>query len=171
MMLSNHYPLAFASEMNWLIAALVFLMGVTIRHYFNSRHAGTGNPTWTWLVTVLIMIVIAWLSNAPRFHDGAGDEKAMLPGAVKFAQAEGFEDVHDIVMGRCSMCHAAEPFYEGVHWAPKGLVLDNASDIAAHAAAIYLFAGRTDAMPPANVSFMEPDERAKIVAWYRAAIN
>jgi uncharacterized membrane protein len=33
LMLSNHYPLAFASEWNWLIAALVFLMGVTIRHF------------------------------------------------------------------------------------------------------------------------------------------
>ena len=34
-MLSNHYPLAFATAFNWIIAALVFLMGVTIRHWFN----------------------------------------------------------------------------------------------------------------------------------------
>ncbi len=39
LMLSNHYPLAFASKYNWLIAALVFLMGVTIRHFFNTMHA------------------------------------------------------------------------------------------------------------------------------------
>jgi uncharacterized membrane protein len=39
LMLSNHYPLAFASEWNWLIAALVFLMGVTIRHFFNTMHS------------------------------------------------------------------------------------------------------------------------------------
>ena len=31
LMLSNHYPLAFATQWNWIIAALVFLMGVTIR--------------------------------------------------------------------------------------------------------------------------------------------
>src|SRR5690606_35000143 len=42
LMLSNHYPLAFASEYNWVIASLVFLMGVLIRHYFNTRHAGKG---------------------------------------------------------------------------------------------------------------------------------
>ena len=36
LMLSNHYPLAFASEYNWLIASLIFLMGVTIRHYFKN---------------------------------------------------------------------------------------------------------------------------------------
>jgi uncharacterized membrane protein len=44
LMLSNHYPLAFATQYNWIIAALVFLMGVAIRHYFNTRHARTGNP-------------------------------------------------------------------------------------------------------------------------------
>jgi uncharacterized membrane protein len=35
-MLSNHYPLAFATDWNWMIAGLVFLMGVTIRHFFNT---------------------------------------------------------------------------------------------------------------------------------------
>ena len=33
LMLSNHYPLVFATEYNWVIASLVFLMGVTIRHW------------------------------------------------------------------------------------------------------------------------------------------
>ena len=32
LMLSVHYPLAFATEFNWAIASLVFLMGVTIRN-------------------------------------------------------------------------------------------------------------------------------------------
>jgi uncharacterized membrane protein len=44
LMLSNHYPLAFATEFNWIIARLVFLMGVTIRHYFNTMHARQGQP-------------------------------------------------------------------------------------------------------------------------------
>ena len=45
LMLSNHYPLAFATEWNWLIASLVFLMGVTIRHYFNTMHADKDSRT------------------------------------------------------------------------------------------------------------------------------
>ncbi|MYH58769.1 MAG: urate hydroxylase PuuD, partial [Boseongicola sp. SB0675_bin_26] len=36
LMLSIHYPLAFATEYSWIIASLVFLTGVTIRHYFNT---------------------------------------------------------------------------------------------------------------------------------------
>ena len=50
-MLSNHYPLAHSSAYSWVIAALVFLLGVSIRHYFNSRHARQGNPVWTWAIT------------------------------------------------------------------------------------------------------------------------
>ncbi|TAG23421.1 MAG: cysteine desulfurase, partial [Rhodobacterales bacterium] len=53
LMLSNHYPLVFATEWNWLIASLVFLMGVTIRHWFNTRHARKGSPWWTWGLTAV----------------------------------------------------------------------------------------------------------------------
>ncbi|KIN76427.1 urate hydroxylase PuuD [Sulfitobacter mediterraneus] len=167
MMLSNHYPLAFASEMNWLIAALVFLMGVTIRHYFNTVHMRAGNPIWTWLVTALIFVVIMWLSTAPMFQ---AEEREEAHGpALRFAQAEGFTDVQDIVMGRCSMCHAAEPAWEGMHWPPKGVRLETEHQIAMAAKEIYLQAGLTHAMPPANLSYMQQDERAQIIAWYTAA--
>lgn len=167
MMLSNHYPLAFASHYNWVIAALVFLMGVTIRHYFNSTHARKGTPYWTWAVTALLFVLIMWLSTAPIFQTDT-QEEAQGP-AIRFAQAEGFDEVHDIVLGRCSMCHAAEPFYEGILWAPKGVRLDTEHQIASHAREIYLQAGLTHAMPPANVSYIDDAERDKIVAWYKAA--
>ncbi|SEQ75215.1 urate hydroxylase PuuD [Thalassovita taeanensis] len=168
MMLSNHYPLAFASEMNWLIASLIFLMGVTIRHYFNTRHARKGNPIWTWAATALLFVLVMWLSTAPMFRT---DEPEEARGAeLRFAQAEGFAEVHDIVLGRCSMCHAAEPGWEGMHWPPKGVRLETEAQIARHARQIYLQAGLTHAMPPANLSFIEPAERAQIVAWYRAAM-
>ncbi|MEM1372577.1 MAG: urate hydroxylase PuuD, partial [Pseudomonadota bacterium] len=104
LMLSNHYPLSFASEYNWIIASLVFLMGVTIRHWFNTHHARQGNPHWTWAVTALIFIAIVWLSVAPSPTREAQK-------IAHFAQAEGFEEVHDIILGRCSMCHAAEPVW------------------------------------------------------------
>ena len=95
MMLSNHYPLAFATQYNWIIASLVFLMGVTIRHWFNSRHARTGNPHWTWLATALLFLLIAWLSTAgPRSPDPSSQSAVPLPAAAqKYAAAAGFDDV------------------------------------------------------------------------------
>ena len=168
LMLSNHYPLIFATEYNWVIASLVFLMGVTIRHYFNSRHAGTGNPTWTWAVTAILFVICAWLSTAPMRTAAA---EARLDGAaLTYASAEGFDEVTDIVLGRCSMCHAAEPSWDGMLWPPKGVVLETPAQIAHEARRIYLQAGLTHAMPPANLSYIEPQERAKIVDWYRGAV-
>ncbi|WP_299956459.1 urate hydroxylase PuuD [uncultured Roseobacter sp.] len=167
LMLSNHYPLAFATEFTWLIASLVFLMGVTIRHYFNSLHARTGNPHWTWAVTALIFILITWLSTAAMFR--VEEPETAQGSALKFVQADGFSDVRDIVLGRCSMCHAAEPVWEGLHWAPKAVRLETEYQIARQAREIYLQAGMSHAMPPANLSYMEEEERALIVAWYRAA--
>lgn len=166
LMLSNHYPLAFASQWNWLIAALVFLMGVTIRHYFNSVHAGKGNPTWTWLATALLFLLIMFLSLVPATDDSS--EKASGP-ALRYAQAEGFEEVTYIVMGRCSMCHAAEPAWDGLHWAPRGVKLETPGQIARQAREIYLQAGVSHGMPQANLSWMEEDERAKIRAWFEGA--
>lgn len=167
LMLSNHYPLAFASEYNWLIAGLVFLMGVSIRHYFNTEHAGGEPPLWTWAVTAVLFMGAVWLSVIGTPETEA--EAQLSPGAVRFAQADGFEDVHNIVLGRCSMCHAREPNWEGLYWPPKGVVLETEADVATQAKTIYLQAGLSHAMPPANLSYMEPQERAAIVAWYRDA--
>lgn len=171
LMLSNHYPLAFATEYNWIIAALVFLMGVTIRHFFNTMHARNGAPYWTWAVTAILFVMIMWLSTAPVAHTPLEEEeaRAFTPAEQVFASAEGFEDVTDIVLGRCSMCHAREPGYDGIHRAPKNILLETPTEVAALAREIYLQSGVSAAMPPANVSWMEPEERQAIISWYRSA--
>jgi uncharacterized membrane protein len=171
LMLSNHYPLAFASDYNWLIAGLVFLMGVSIRHFFNSHHAHKGQPWWTWPITVALFLAAVWLSTQGQEYQSYEEAEArpLTPYEQRFAAAEGFEDVTDIVMGRCSMCHAREPGWEGIGTAPKGVLLETPSDIAAHARLIFVQAGLTDAMPPANLTWMEPGERRAIIDWYRAA--
>jgi uncharacterized membrane protein len=74
--------------------------------------------------------------------------------------------VRDIVLGRCSMCHAAAPNWPGLHWPPKGVMLETDAQIAAHARDIALQAGYSHAMPPANLTYMEASERAALVDWY-----
>ncbi|WP_424942732.1 urate hydroxylase PuuD [Aliiroseovarius crassostreae] len=171
LMLSNHYPMAFASSANWVIAALVFLMGVTIRHYFNTVHARKGRPNWTWVATAILFGAIVFLSASPMFRVSYTEEEArpLSPSQTRFVEAEGFENVHEILLGRCTMCHAEEVYWEGIASAPKDVRLDTPEEIARQAKAVYLQAGVTNAMPPANISFMEPAERAAIVAWYKSA--
>ncbi|CCV09858.1 urate hydroxylase PuuD [Mesorhizobium sp. STM 4661] len=166
LMLSNHYPLAFGTEFNWVIASLVFIIGVLIRHYFNSVHTRKGNPTWTWLAAAILFVIIIWLSTAPKVL--TGEAKASSAAEVYIASAD-FPAVRDIVLGRCSMCHAQEPVYEGIYQAPKGVVLDTDAAIAKHAREIYLQAGRSHAMPPANVTHITDKERALLVNWFEGA--
>ncbi|MGC9419321.1 MAG: urate hydroxylase PuuD [Rhodovulum sp.] len=168
LMLSNHYPLAFATEYNWIIASLTFLMGVTIRHYFNTMHARQGRPSWTWGATAAVFLAIMALSAAPMMKGDAPVEEAALPAHLAPAvAAPGFDDVREIVATRCAMCHAAEPLWPGLATAPKGVHLETDGQIAAQAKRIYLQAGVTHAMPPGNIMMIEEAERARIVAWYR----
>jgi uncharacterized membrane protein len=164
LMLSHHYPLAFATEWSWAIAALVFLMGVTIRHYFNTMHATGRRPHWTWAATASLFVAIMWLSTGP------GIEAEAAPGRaeIRAAEAEGFAEVVNVVQGRCAMCHAAEPVWPGLHWAPLGVRLDGPDHVARHARGIYLQSGVSHAMPPGNRTWMEPEERALIREWYEA---
>ncbi len=171
LMLSNHYPLAFATAYSWIIASLIFLTGVTIRHYFNTMHKTGKGPHWTWAVTVLLMIVIAWLSTA-NMWDTYDEAEARAPTAYEetLMAADGFDDAHNIIMGRCSMCHAREPSWsDTLLWAPKGVLLDTPADIARNAREIYIQSGVTHAMPPANVTYMTDEDRATVARWYRNA--
>jgi uncharacterized membrane protein len=158
LMLSNHYPLFYATRFNWLIVAIVLAIGPVIRHFFNSRHEGKGSPWWTWGVAAAGMAAVAWLSAAgPRTVTiGA------LPPTPKFA------DVSAIVMSRCAMCHAAEPVWAGLAAPPKGVLLDTDEHIRLHAPLIAAAAVRSDAMPPGNITEMTPDERLTLASWLAA---
>jgi uncharacterized membrane protein len=170
LMLSNHSPLAFGTQYSWLIAALVFLMGVSIRHFFNSQHARKGEPWWTWGVTAALFAVIIWLSTNPKILD-TNAQPPFTPQATRhFMKTEGFEDVSLTVQGRCAMCHAAVPSYPGIHAAPKGVMFETDEDVAKHARAIYLQAAASHAMPPSNLTEIEPAERLLIAAWYEKAV-
>ena len=158
LMLSNHYPLFFATRFNWLIVAIVLLIGPVIRHFYNSRHAGLGSPWWTWIAAAAGMAAIAWLSAAGPSGAKAG---SVLP-APKFAA------IQDIVVSRCSMCHAAEPVWAGIPTAPNGIRLDEAHEIKRYARLIGLNAVRSHAMPPGNITEITAAERETLGAWLAA---
>ncbi|MCC5955475.1 MAG: urate hydroxylase PuuD [Natronohydrobacter sp.] len=170
LMLSNHYPLSFASEFNWLIAALVFLMGVTIRHFFNTMHMGGGYKWWTWAATTALFIAIILLSTVGQPRWSEEEDLAALPASVaRFTADPHFEDAYWTVVGHCSMCHAEQPLWPGLHWAPKGIILETEAQVARAAQTIYLQSGISHAMPPGSTVLMDAEARAEIIRWYRSA--
>ncbi|MEM7644857.1 MAG: urate hydroxylase PuuD, partial [Pseudomonadota bacterium] len=167
LMLSSHYPLAIGTDNAWIIAALVFLMGVTIRHFFNTMHLRQPRPDWTWAATAVIFVALIWLSTAPLFDTyEEAEARDLTVQEQRFASAGGFEDAVDVVLGNCSMCHAREPVWPGMYWAPKGVHLETEADIAHHAKQIYLQAGVSHAMPPAILGRMAAEDQAVLVRWY-----
>ncbi|MCB1463727.1 MAG: urate hydroxylase PuuD [Nitratireductor sp.] len=170
MMLSNHYPLAFATQYNWIIIALVLMMGFTIRHFFNTMHAGKGMPWWTWLATFILFVIVMWLSQAGPPQ--RGEDAASLPvpaNAEKLVASADFDAVREIVTSRCSMCHAREPVWEGILRAPRHVFLEEDGDIARHAEQIYAQAGRSNAMPPGNITDVSMEDREVLARWYEGA--
>jgi len=125
LMLSNHYPLAFGTHYAWIIASLIFLTGVTIRHYFNTMHKTGKGPHWTWAITIILMVLIAWLSTY-KIEESWEDAEARSMSAQeqRFASAAGFDEAYNAVIGNCSMCHAREPVWGNMRWAPKGVFLE-----------------------------------------------
>jgi len=160
-MISNHYPLLYASRFNWLILALILVMGAVIRHFYNVRHRGEPSPWWTWgAATILALMVMGLSSLQPVPED---QDQARRP----VEQTVAYDEVEEIVLIRCSMCHAAEPLWEGMPTPPKGVVLETPEQIRLQAASIHLQSVRTHAMPPSNITEMESSERAVLAAWIK----
>ena len=166
MMISNHYPLAFGAQYNWVIAGLVFLMGVSIRHYFNQKHAFNLRPIWAWIVTAFLFLSIILLSVMRPPSAVINEEISWNNGHGLALELVKYEDLADTIVSRCAMCHAREPLWEGIAEAPGGVFLENNYDIVKNAKAIYINSGISNYMPPNNISYMEPGERKLIIEWF-----
>lgn len=166
LMLAGHYPLTFSTPFAFVIVALVLIGGALIRVYFNARNAGKGELWWTWIVAVacLLAAVAISLTSLP-LGKAALALTPTIDGGVPVKTAKAPDAITDIVAGRCSMCHAAQPSYRGITIAPKGIALDTPAAIARHASSIYVHSVLTTAMPPNNVSGMTLAERRQIAAW------
>ena len=165
-MISNHYPLMYASRFNWLILALILVMGAVIRHFYNVRHQGEPSPWWTWAAATVLALLVIGLSSMQPPASVSEEAAATLETSATSAT---FAAVEEIVLSRCSMCHAAEPLWEGMVVPPKGVVLETPEQIGLLADAINANSVRSHAMPPSNITEMEPHERATLRAWIAAA--
>lgn len=163
LMLSNHYPLAWSSRYAVAIIGLILIAGAVIRHFFNSQHAGKGSPWWTWGVAAASVALAVWLSIIGK-PGNANMADTVAPGEL----AASFDEAVVAIQSRCSMCHAAEPVWEGISVAPKGVRLDTPEEIARHADIVRIQSVLTHAMPPNNITEMTLDERKAVAAWLAA---
>ena len=162
-MIGGHYPAVFATDYAWAILALVLIIGAVIRHFFNTKHKGLAPPWWTWLIAAILTgfaIALSYLGAPSMEYDKTAHASPM---DLQNASIE-------LVIERCSSCHAREPSWDGLAFAPKGIYLENKSDVLRHADDIFWQVAASHAMPPGQVIWIEDEERAMLAAW-RNMIN
>ena len=159
-MIGNHYPFAYATRWSFVILALVIVIGVLLRHFYNSRHKGLPSPWWTWAASAACIVGAIWLSTQGPAYGARVEAPAAKP--VKAA------DAYDVIGTRCAMCHAAQPSWPGVHFPPKGVVMETPAQIEALAPRIASAAVWSNAMPPGNVTEIDDGERAVLAGWLNA---
>jgi uncharacterized membrane protein len=157
-MIAGHYPLVFDNRWNWLILALVLVIGFAVRHFFNERHAGRASPCWSWGVAAAAGAGALVLARPP----------AEPTGAASAAPPPAFAEIEAIVASRCAMCHAEHPVWPGLAAPPKGVRLDTPEAIRRWGPAIARQAVHSRAMPPGNLSGLEAEERARLARWLEA---
>jgi uncharacterized membrane protein len=169
MMLSNHYPVLYANaRVIPLIVTCVIVAGALIRYFYNMYHGDNVKaPWWAWLVAAVAIWIAFWvaMSASPGMRSTLGLGEAAPIQAAAADAPKAPENVVAVVQARCSMCHSAEPAWEGIGEAPKGVMLDTPENIARFAPGIRMQAVLTHAMPPNNLTEMTPAERAILARW------
>ena len=160
-MIGGHYPIIFATEYSWLILGLILIIGALIRHFFNTKHKGLPAPYWTWLVASLLAVCSILLSYA-----GAPNNNVYEVSNLNMTKEEIHKTAVELVIERCSSCHAREPLWEGLAFAPKGIHLETEEEVLKMANEIYWQSAASWAMPPGNIIWLEDEERVLLSEWH-----
>jgi uncharacterized membrane protein len=149
-MISNHYPMTYASKHGWLVLAVMMLAGVLIRQFFVLRHRG---QLKVWLPAAGVALIAALIvPMAPKAVDAGGEQIA-------------FAKVKQVLDQRCVSCHAAKPSFDGFAQAPKGVMLETPEQIGQHAAKIAETVA-SGYMPLGNLTQITDAERESIAIWF-----
>ena len=161
-MLGVHYPVIFATEYSWLILGLILIIGALIRHFFNTKHKGLPAPYWTWLAASFLVVCCISLS-----YIGGPTSKDYEISNLNLSKDEVHNSAVELVIERCSACHAREPVWDGLAFAPKGVYLETDAQILKMANEIYWQSAASRAMPPGNIIWLDDEERALLSEWHK----
>jgi len=164
-MISNHYPTIYATDYSWIIISLIIIVGALIRQFFNIKHSGKKPPYFLWVPVFMIILVSVYLSDIGKPNLTSKDESSNLiimkiPKDLLLASEE-------IIVSKCSMCHAKEPLWENMQHSPKLVNLENVNDLIKNIEGVYSQAVISYAMPPGNVTVLENSERKTLNDLYK----
>ena len=167
-MISNHYPLIYATKYSWIIISIILIIGALIRHFFNIKHTGVKPPYWVCVPIIILGSIIFYISDLGKPKLNNIKNTANL---IELIPEKTLLSAQEIIVSKCSMCHAKEPLWENMKNAPKLVNLETSIDIINNIDSIYKQSVLSYAMPPGNISFLEDNERSLINQLYVSVHN
>ena len=167
-MISNHYPLIYATKYSWIIISIILIIGALIRHFFNIKHTGVKPPYWVCVPIIILGSIIFYISDLGKPKLNNVKNTATL---IELIPEKTLLSAQEIIVSKCSMCHAKEPLWENMKNAPKLVNLETPTDIINNIDNIYKQSVLSYAMPPGNISFLEENERSLINQLYMSVHN
>ena len=167
-MISNHYPLIYATKYSWIIISIILIIGALIRHFFNIKHTGAKPPYWVCVPIIILGSIIFYISDLGKPKLNNVKNTATL---IELIPEKTLVSAQEIIVSKCSMCHAKEPLWENMRNAPKLVNLETSTDIINNIDNIYKQSVLSYAMPPGNISFLEENERSLINQLYMSVHN
>ena len=162
-MISAHYPFTYGHKYNWLILALISIIGALVRHYFNLRNQKQYKP-WILPVAAIGMLLLIFYTALPKIISNQDN-------IISSSEQISFVEINNIIKYRCGVCHAKNPTFDGIESPPKGIVYDSPQDILKNLSLIQAQAIDSDAMPPGNMTGITQQEREKILLWIQQGAN
>ncbi|HEX2203298.1 MAG TPA: urate hydroxylase PuuD [Longimicrobium sp.] len=156
LMLTGHFPSLYGHRLSWLVLGVLVVSGAAVRHLLNVRFTF---PRWRPALgaTVAATLAALWLLTARPAQTRVASPSD--EGPVTFAQA------HAVIQKRCTVCHSASAADRTFGPAPAGVAFDTPAQIRARLDRIRARAVETETMPPANKTWMTPEERALLGRW------
>ena len=167
-MISNHYPLIYATKYSWIIISIILIIGALIRHFFNIKHTGAKPPYWVCVPIIILGSIIFYVSDLGKPKLNNIKNTANL---IELIPEKTLVSAQEVIVSKCSMCHAKEPLWENMNNAPKLVNLESSADIINNIDNIYKQSVLSYAMPPGNISFLEENERSLINQLYMSVQN
>ena len=167
-MISNHYPLIYATKYSWIIISIILIIGALIRHFFNIKHTRAKPPYWVCVPIIILGSIIFYISDLGKPKLNNVKNTATL---IELIPEKTLVSAQEIIVSKCSMCHAKEPLWENMKNAPKLVNLETPTDIINNIDNIYKQSVLSYAMPPGNISFLEENERSLINQLYMSVHN
>ena len=155
-MISNHYPMTYDHNFNWLVLLAITAITALARQFFILKHKGIHKHS------ILIISAMATLALAILI---APKQATPIGNTDNIDSEQLSAQVLSIIKERCATCHAKNPTDEVFSIAPDGVILETMDDIYQWTPQINTRSVQSHNMPFMNKTGMTQEERNTIASW------